>query len=80
MNAPSTNTRAGFPIVPHGAPPKEPEVPRSTNARAGCAANIAAFEGAWYGQHAVSNDDADEFRQRIERIKQALAAPRGAAA
>jgi hypothetical protein len=44
------------------------------------AANIAAFEGAWYGQHEVSDGDADEFRQRTERIKQALAAPRGAAA
>jgi hypothetical protein len=80
MTAPSTNARAGYPIVPHGALPKEPEVPRSTNARAGFAANIAAFEGAWYGPHEVSAGDADEFRQRIERIKQALAAPRGAVA
>lgn len=39
------------------------------------AANIVAFERAWYGQHAVSADDAGEFRQRIESIKQALAAP-----
>jgi hypothetical protein len=44
------------------------------------ATNVAAFERAWYGQHAVSADDTGEFRQRIESIKQALAARIGAAA
>jgi hypothetical protein len=44
------------------------------------AANIAAFERAWYGQHAVSADDTGEFRRRIESIKQALIAPQGAVA
>jgi hypothetical protein len=44
------------------------------------AANIVAFERAWYGQHEVSADDAGEFRRRIQSIKQALAAPRGAVA
>ena len=39
------------------------------------AANVVAFERAWYGQHAVSADDAGEFRVRIESLKQALAAP-----
>ena len=41
------------------------------------AVNIAAFERAWYGQHEVSADDAAGFRQRIESIKAALAAPQG---
>jgi len=49
-------------------------------ARQQFAANIAAFERAWYGQHEVSADDAAEFRGRIESIKSALAAPRGAVA
>ena len=44
------------------------------------AANIVAFERAWYGEHDVSADNAAEFRERIERIKQALAAPQGAVA
>ena len=44
------------------------------------AANIAAFERAWYGQHEVSAGDAAEFRERIESIKSALAAPQGAVA
>jgi hypothetical protein len=39
------------------------------------ATNIAVFERAWYGQHAVSSDDAGEFRGRIESIKSALAPP-----
>jgi hypothetical protein len=39
------------------------------------ATNIGAFERAWYGQHAVSADDAGEFRGRIESIKSALAPP-----
>jgi hypothetical protein len=42
--------------------------------------NIVAFERSWYGQHAVSADDAGEFRQRSESIKRALAAPQGAVA
>ena len=44
------------------------------------AANIAAFERAWYGQHAVTADDAAEFRRRIDSIKSALAAPQAAVA
>jgi hypothetical protein len=50
------------------------------DARQQFAANIAAFERAWYGQHAVSAEDAAEFRGRIESIKNALATPRGAVA
>jgi hypothetical protein len=42
--------------------------------------NIAAFERAWYGEHAVTADDAGAFRERIESIKRALAAPQEAAA
>jgi uncharacterized protein DUF4129 len=49
-------------------------------ARQQFAANITAFERAWYGQHAVSADDAAEFRARTQGIKSALAAPRGAVA
>jgi len=49
-------------------------------ARQQFAMNIAAFERAWYGQHAVSADDAAEFRGRTESIKSALAAPQGAVA
>jgi hypothetical protein len=44
------------------------------------AANIAAFERAWYGLHDVSAEDAAQFQQRIERIKSALTAPQGAVA
>jgi len=42
----------------------------SNNARAGFAIvpwfglNIAAFERSWYRQHAVSADDAGEFREQ----------------
>jgi hypothetical protein len=50
------------------------------DARQQFAVNVAAFERAWYGQHDVSADDAAEFRGRIEGIKNALAAPRGAVA
>ena len=50
------------------------------DARQQFAANIAAFERAWYGQHAVSAEDAAEFRARIESIKNTLATPRGAVA
>jgi hypothetical protein len=42
--------------------------------------NIAAFERSWYGQHAVSADDAGEFRKRSESIKRALAVPQEAVA
>jgi hypothetical protein len=44
------------------------------------AVNVAAFERAWYGLHEVGADDVSGFRQRIDRIKAALAAPQGAAA
>jgi hypothetical protein len=44
------------------------------------AANVAAFERAWYGQHDVSADEVAGFRGRIESIQRALAAPQGAAA
>jgi hypothetical protein len=44
------------------------------------ALNVAAFERAWYGLHEVGADDVSGFRQRIDRIKAALAAPQGAAA
>jgi LPXTG-motif cell wall-anchored protein len=50
------------------------------DARQQFAANIVAFERAWYGQHDVSANDATEFRQRIESMRSALATPRGAAA
>jgi hypothetical protein len=43
-------------------------------------ANIAAFERAWYGLHAVTPADIDEFRHRLERLKATLAAPKEAAA
>jgi hypothetical protein len=46
-------------------------------ARGEFAVNVAAFERAWYGQHAVSAEDAAEFRARGESIKSALAAPQG---
>ena len=49
-------------------------------ARALFAANIAAFERAWYGTHEVAADDAGEFRNRMERMKAVLAAPHQAAA
>ena len=49
-------------------------------ARQQFAANIAAFERAWYGQHAVSAEDAAEFRERTESTKSTLAAPQGAVA
>ena len=44
------------------------------------ASNLAAFEGAWYGLHQVSAENAAEFHRRSEQIKVLLAAPRGAAA
>jgi len=47
----------------------------SAEARQLFAANVGAFERAWYGLHAVSADDAGEFRGRIESIKRALAPP-----
>jgi hypothetical protein len=60
------------------------ELRRKARAFAGArelfAVNIAAFERAWYGQHEVSAGDAAAFRQRIESIKSALAAPQGAVA
>ena len=43
-------------------------------------ANIAAFERAWYGLHAVTPPDIDEFRARLERMKAALAPANEAAA
>ena len=44
------------------------------------AANIAAFERAWYGLHAVAPPDIDEFRDRLDRMKATLRAPEEAAA
>ena len=44
------------------------------------AANVAAFERAWYGMHDVGGDDVTEFRRRVEHMKTALAPPAGAAA
>jgi hypothetical protein len=52
----------------------------SPEARQLFATNVATFEHTWYGQHAVSADDASEFRARIESIKGVLAAPKGAVA
>jgi hypothetical protein len=43
------------------------------------AANILAFERAWYGQHAVSADDVAQFRARAAGMKRRLAAPEAAA-
>jgi hypothetical protein len=44
------------------------------------AANIVAFERAWYGLHAVAQQDIDEFRDRLERMKTTLAPPKEVAA
>ena len=58
----------------------------SSNARAFAiarelfAADVAAVERAWCGRHDVTASDAAEFRERMERIERALAAPQGAAA
>ncbi len=50
------------------------------DAREWFAANIAAFERAWYGQHDVSSYDVVQFKERMENIKRALPASRKAAA
>jgi hypothetical protein len=42
------------------------------------AANIAAFERAWYGMHDVTAEDTDEFRGRMEQMKQQMEATPGA--
>jgi hypothetical protein len=44
------------------------------DARGLFAANVAAFEGAWYGMHEVGSADVGEFRGRIEGIKAKLGA------
>jgi hypothetical protein len=44
------------------------------------AANVAAFERAWYGEHEVEACDIALFRQRLGALKQALARPGGVAA
>jgi hypothetical protein len=44
------------------------------------AANVAAFERAWYGEHAVAPDDVAHFRERFGALKQALARLRRVAA
>ena len=44
------------------------------------AANVAAFERVWYGLRDVTQQDADEFRSRLERMRAVLAAPKEAAA
>ena len=49
-------------------------------ARSLFAANVAAFEQAWYGLHAVSAGDAAQFYQRSDRMKTVLRAPQGAVA
>jgi Domain of unknown function (DUF4129) len=36
--------------------------------------NVAAFEKAWYGLHEVGAEDVDEFRRRIEGMKEEMAA------
>lgn len=47
-------------------------------ARALFAANVAAFERAWYGIHEVAAGDTDEFRNRMERMKAQMKAAPGA--
>jgi hypothetical protein len=47
-------------------------------ARALFAGNVASFERAWYGQHAVSIEDAARFRQNVEELKAELARLQGA--
>lgn len=37
------------------------------------AANIAAFERAWYGRHHVAREQVEEFRQRVLAMKRAVA-------
>jgi hypothetical protein len=44
------------------------------------AANVAAFERAWYGEHEVEAGDIALFRERFGALRQALARPRGVAA
>jgi hypothetical protein len=44
------------------------------------AANVAAFERAWYGLHEVSAVDAAEFRERAQALKRMLEPPREVAA
>ncbi len=48
------------------------------------AANVAAFERAWYGMHEVAVEDTGEFRNRLEQMKAqmkvVLATPKEAAA
>jgi hypothetical protein len=46
---------------------------QSPEARELFAANVRAFERAWYGLHEVSEDDAYDFRQRSEEMKALLA-------
>jgi hypothetical protein len=36
--------------------------------------NVAAFERAWYGLHEVTAADADEFRRRVDAMKQGVPA------
>jgi hypothetical protein len=49
-------------------------------ARALFAANVAAFELAWYGMHQVAVEDTDEFHSRMEQMRTVLDAPREVAA
>jgi hypothetical protein len=44
------------------------------------AANMAAFERAWYGQHDVEAGDIARFRERFSALKRALARPTGVVA
>ncbi|HXB72472.1 MAG TPA: DUF4129 domain-containing protein [Candidatus Acidoferrales bacterium] len=44
------------------------------------AANMIAFERAWYGLHAVAAEDVDAFRGRVQHMKGTLLPPNEAAA
>jgi hypothetical protein len=78
--------RSHFLIIHPGKTNREYELELRRKARAFpearqlFAANVLAFERAWYGQHEVSAEGAAEFQARIESMKQALAAPQGAVA
>ena len=61
----------------------EREFKRRTRGFAGaCAlfsANVAAFERAWYGLHAVTADEAQEFRRTANELRQTLTPSAGVA-
>ena len=78
--------RTGFISIHSGKTNREYELELRRKARAFpearglFAANVAAFERAWYGMHEVAAGDTDEFRNRMERMKAVLGAPQEAAA